>query len=289
MSRPISPYYPPRARWYSHVILLWQSLRRRVWLDRLHLPGGIPLSMFLAGIIIPGMAFIVRKERAVGFAVLVAYVLLTATFFFRLGHPIANFAFGLMLSLHVSSILFLLGAWLAHVRLVLRLTTGFCLLLVVGFGIYVPLRDQLQEKWFIPLRIGENVVVVQTFSSSSSVRRGDWIAYDLRGGGNQGVIVRSGMGLCPVLAVAGDRVRFKTETFEVNGVARPRLPHMPVEGGLVIPEKHWFLWPEFAINNYAPAQLRTVDATILPLATVSESQFVGKPFGRWFWRQQNLQ
>ena len=39
----VLPYYPPRARWYARVFYLGNAIRRRFWLDRIHLqlPQGI--------------------------------------------------------------------------------------------------------------------------------------------------------------------------------------------------------------------------------------------------------
>ena len=87
---------------------------------------------------------------------------------------------------------------------------------------------------------------------------------------------------------AGDRVRFKAETIEVNGVASPRRAHMPTAGELVVSEKNWFIWPQFDISNRGNTAETVISAMMVRLATVSEEQFVGKPFKRWFWRRQHL-
>jgi hypothetical protein len=92
--------------------------------------------------------------------------------------------------------------------------------------------------------------------------------------------------LGPVLAVAGDRIRFTTEFYEVNGLSRQSLPHMPKTGETVVPEKNWFIWPEVAITGNGNAQEAVISNTMLQMATVAETQFVGKPFKRWFWRRQ---
>ena len=42
MNRVASSYYPPRARWYSPLLLLAAGLRRRLALDRIRLPTGVP-------------------------------------------------------------------------------------------------------------------------------------------------------------------------------------------------------------------------------------------------------
>jgi hypothetical protein len=295
MNRTHSPYDPPRARWYSPLVGASQRLHRRLGLDRLHLPDGVSAAAFTAGLLVPGLAFFVRKQRLIGQVVSLGYGVLALIFIVWLGHPIANLAFGLMLSAHVTSVTFLLNPWLAGSRFGFRLATGLILLLVIGVGLYVPLRQELEAKCFIPLRIKNDVVVVQTFSTPNSVNRGDWIAYSLdslsvgdahRQGG--AVRTQAGIGCRVVLGVAGDRVRFTPQTFEINGVAQPRLPHMPVEAEFVVPEKHWFIWPELAISNPANAAEAAISATLLQLATVSEAQFIGKPFKRWFWRRQTL-
>ena len=72
-------------------------------------------------------------------------------------------------------------------------------------------------------------------------------------------------------------------------LAFPRQAHMPSRGELVVPEKHWFLWPNLAINLHGNISEATADATLLRLALVGEEQFVGKPFERWLWRRQVMQ
>ena len=99
MNRIDSPYYPPRARWFSPVFGLMQAIRRRTGLDRLHLPDEISAFAFIASLLVPGIAFVVRKERLIGRAILLGYGLLALVFIVWLGYPVANIVFGLMLSL----------------------------------------------------------------------------------------------------------------------------------------------------------------------------------------------
>ena len=100
------------------------------------------------------------------------------------------------------------------------------------------------------------------------------------------VWVRAGFGWGPVLAMAGDRVEFSTNAFTVNGISHPLLPHMPVRRDGSVPENHWFVWPEFGISGHGNVGEGAISAMMLQLAMVSENQFVGKPFKRWFWRRQ---
>jgi hypothetical protein len=107
---------------------------------------------------------------------------------------------------------------------------------------------------------------------------------DAHGGG--AVQVESGFGYGPVLATAGDRVEFSTNSFSVNGVTRPLLRYMPTAGEVVVPEKHWFVWPELAISINRNVGDAAISDVMLKLAVVPESRFIGRPFKHWFGRRQ---
>ena len=288
MKRIESPYYPPRASWYSPLLRVGHAARRVIWIDRIHLPDGISLRAFLLSLLLPGYAFVARRERLIGRVIMGCYAFLTLAFMVWLGSPLANIGFGLMLSLHVSSIIFLLNPWLVKARFLFRIASGLMVLLVVGGGFYTPICAQLETKWLLPLRIDERVIIVQTFAARHSIKSGDWVAYSLAAERSTGLYAQAGLGLRPVLAVAGDRIRFTAVAFEVNGIANPRLPHMPTTGELVVPEKNWFLWPELAISNRGNATESAISTAMLQLALVSETQFIGKPFKRWFGRRQKF-
>jgi len=285
----LSPYYPPRALWYSPLFRISDAFRRIAWLDRIHLPDAMSWGTFLAALLIPGLAFWLRRERLISQAVVAVYVLLAAVFILWMGHSIANIAFGLMLSLHATSIMFLCGPWLAQVRFLFRLLTGVAVLLVLGGLIYAPIRSQVQNRWLMPLRVRQQVVIVQTFSRAITVGRGDWIAYRIEGDRLNGAIVQAGLGLRPVIALPGDQVVFSPEACWVNGVPTPRLEGMPDRGGLLVPENHWFIWPDRVITLRGHAAQAAADAALLHMSDVDQQQFVGKSFKRWFWRRQNLQ
>ena len=105
---------------------------------------------------------------------------------------------------------------------------------------------------------------------------------------NEAVYVEGGFGWGPVLAVAGDRVEFSTNHLIINGRAGSLLAHMPAVGELVVPEKHWFVWPEFEMVGHGNVGEANISAMMMELATIFESQFVGRPFKHWFGRRQNL-
>lgn len=289
MSKPALPYYPPRAKWYSPLFQLGDGLRRRTHLDRIRLPEGITLGGLFKSVWWPGIAFCVRGERLIGAAIICGSAVLAGIFIVWLGHTVANIAFGLLLSAHVISLVFLFSPWLAGERFRVRLGAVFALLLLLGLFVYAPLRNLFQARCLMPVRTNERVVIVQRFASARAVQRGDWIAYKVASGrAAPGVWVREGLGLGPVLAVGGDQIRFQTNGFAVNGILRPSLPHMPRSGEVLVSKNHWFVWPDLAITAAGNAGEPLISTTMLQLAIISETNYLGKPFKRWFWRRQLL-
>jgi hypothetical protein len=287
-----SSYYPPRARWYRGIFYIGFALRRALCLEKMHLPAGVSPFQFVVSLSVPGFSFIARGRRMLGWSWLAAYGLLGLILLAALGSPLATFALGLAISAHAISIFHLELQWLQDSGFGAKVLCALLTLLVVGLGIYWPAMHYVGQHWFMPLRVRNQVVIVQRGSSNYSARRGDRVMYSLEGGvsgdahGGGAVRVAAGFGYGPVLAVAGDRVEFSTNTFSVNGVARPLLPDMPTGGGVVVPEKHWFVWPELDINRNGNVSEADISGAMLRLAVVPESRFIGRPFKHWFGRRQ---
>jgi hypothetical protein len=287
-----SPYYPPRARWYSFFLSFGGTIRRRLALDRIHLPREMALVGLVAGFLVPGLAVYIRGPRLWGKTVLAGCGLLLLIFIVGFGHPVGNFAFGLLLSIHVSGFVYYCSPLLLEASLRSRLLFTLLTMMALGLLIYLPIRNAVLQRWLVPLHVRGNVVIVQRLAAPDDIKRGDWVMYSQNNGetgdAHHGgaVWVRAGFGCGPVLAVGGDRVEFSTNAFRVNGEARPLLPHMPNSGTLTVPEKHWFIWPEFDIYAHGNVGEANVSAIMLQMATVSQKQFIGKPFKRWLWRRQ---
>jgi hypothetical protein len=287
-----SPYYPPRAGWYGPLLSFGGAIRRRLALDRIHLPSRMTFSGLAASLLVPGLAVHLRGPRLLGKAALIGCGLLALSFVVWFGHPAGNFAFGLLLSLHTTGFVYYCSPLLRNEPFQSRLCFTLLSLIAIGGLFYAPVRIVIQRQWLMPLRVRGNVVIVHRVGAPHDIKRGDWIMYSLsedwEGEAHHGgmVWVRAGFGWGPVLALAGDRVVFSTNSFTVNGEARPLMPHMPGDGAVVVPEKHWFVWPELDISGHGNVSEANISATMLRLATVSESEFIGKPFKRWFWRRQ---
>ena len=290
-----SPYYPPRQRWYGRVYYWGLATRRRLALDRIHLPEETTFGGIILGILIPGLAVYIRGPRLWGKIALSACAILFLLFIVWLGYPLANFAFGLLIAIHASGFAYYCSSVLREKELFARI--GYTLGLVIAFGLllYAPLRSIIQARWLMPMSRNGNVVIVDKSAFAGGVKRGEWVMYLLSGleAGNAhreggAVRIQAGFGFGPVLAMAGDRVSFATNSFTVNGVERTPLPHMPRSGELIVPENNWFIWPELGISGHGNTSETVISAMMLQLATVPEDQFVGKPFKRWFWRKQIL-
>ncbi len=288
-----SPYYPPRAGWYSPLFAFGASVRRRLALDRIHLPQRMTVIGLVASFLVPGMGIYLRGPRLWRWAGFAGCGLLMLAFLAGFGYPAGNMAFGLLLSVHVTGFVYYCKPLLANEPLQSRLAFTLFFLIAIGLLVYLPARSFIQQRWLTPLYVRGNVVIVQRLAGPHGIQRGDWIKYSLKdsgmteyGGGM--VQVRNGYCWGPVLAGAGDRVVFSADSFRVNGEARPLLPHMPGSGEVVVPEKHWFVWPELDISGHGYIGEGAISSTMVQLATVSEKQVVGigKPLQHWFWRRQ---
>lgn len=289
-----STYYPPRARWYSVFFYFGNAVRRRLALDRLTLPRGVKWSELCVGGLVPGLAVYLRGPKLWGQAALTAWAALFLFYIVGLGHPVANFAFGLMISIHSTGLIYYCNPILAKESFPARIGVTLVVLIAIGLGLYLPARNLVQAHWLVPLQMNGRVVVVQRMFQLPVIKRGDWVAYNFEenatGHNYHGGVVQlhTGMGLGPVLALAGDQVVFSNNLFSVNGIWQTNLPHMPSSGELVVSENHWFIWPNLGISGHGNVGEARISSALLGLSDVAEANFWGRPFQRWFWRKQTL-
>jgi hypothetical protein len=208
-----------------------------------------------------------------------------------LGFPAASICYGLLISIHAISIAFLEGVWLKESRFSVRLGAALCTLVAVWGLIYAPLIRFVEQHWLLPLRVGDRVLIVHRGVAPKSIKRGDRVAYEISGDRVSSdrevpVLLGSGLGVDPVLALPGDRLRFTRQAVFVNGQAFPLAPHMPVEGEWVMPEKVWFIWPSLGIGGHGRVTEGSISATMQQAAMVTQNQIIGRPFRRWFGRRQ---
>lgn len=286
----LSPYYPPRARWYGSAFYWGHRLFARLGMKEIPLPEDITLGGLLGGFFVPGLAVYFRKPGWLGKGALLLCGLYLAVFIIWLGYPVAGLAFGALLSTHTSGFVYYCTPLLEG-SLSSRLLCTVLIMVALGLLVYLPAREALEDYALMPLVVNGNVVVVKR-DSPRNVHRGDNVAYNLleqfSANRSEDTAVRVDAGVCfgPVLAMPGDKIEFFAHTFTVNGIVQHHLVSMPTSGHLVVPEKHWFIWPDLGINEYRGAREVDIAVTLRQLALVSEEQLIGKPFQKWFWRRQ---
>jgi len=281
-------YYPPRARWYSPAFYFCSWLRRRLHLDGIRLPSSASIRRVSLSLLLPGFAFVASGQQPIARAIFSSYALAATVFLLWLGYSISSLALGVMISLHVSSVLHLIGRQSLKLGFRWRVVLSMMTFSMVYLGIYYPLQRQFENHVAMPMRVGNKVVMVRTRQSAASVKRGDWIAYRIEPRLVDHFYLAGGLGFGRVLAVAGDRIVFTPQTAQVNGVVFARRLYMPDNETWVVPEKHWFIWPESAISISGNPQNDAITRLMRESALVGQPEFVGRPLRRWFWRRQTL-
>src|SRR5262245_47644898 len=96
-------YYPPRADRYSRIRY---RLRKLLLLGRRLSPTTVSLREIALSLVIPGFSFR-AYGLVIGNLVIAAYAVCALLFFIWIGYPAGMWAFAGMLSIHVSSVAFI--------------------------------------------------------------------------------------------------------------------------------------------------------------------------------------
>jgi len=281
-----SSYYPPRSRLPTRLVAPWFELKRLVRLDRIPAPGGISPLQWLLTLVVPAWAFVAMGRPGVARLAFAAYGTAFFLFVVFLGQLVANVSFGLLIAIHAMSLVWFVRMWIDRPPLWFRLALTGTVLLVVWQAIYSPIFRYIDANWFTPLSTSKGVVVIHRAKTPESVRIGDLAAYQIAAERTGNVSLQDGFGFNRVLAKGGDKVEFTPRAVLVNGEPRPRNIGMPLSGSLIVPEKHWFIWPNFDIELAGSATEQMGNSIWLRVAVVSESDYIGKPFRCWFGRRQ---
>ena len=287
MSGITSPYYPPRERCHRRpsreLARLLQKLRGLI---------DAPMDIFswrhvVLSLLLPGHAFVHSDWPRSGRGLQLAYALGLLVFFSTLGQSAADVAFGLLIAAHAASVLHLVTLVAGRPGLGFRFFVGLGVWGAVSLGVYFPLRHAMLEHWLLPLKIEDEVLVVNRRTSLTSIQPGDLLAFRIEHRGGQEVSIGGGFGVDEVIARPGDQVRITPWLVQVNGRTQSRRPHMPRQAEFTLAQKQWFVWPRLAINSPRIADARLADAW-LRLGMIDETQILGRPFRHWFGRPQSL-
>jgi hypothetical protein len=287
-SQDASPYYPPRERWYTPLWYPWHRCQRLFHLEPITDGFHLPAHKLLLGMAVPGLPWLWYGRPLFSLVAAAGYCLSALVFLIWIGHAVGTLALATMMSIHTSGILYMNRQLTPEVELWKRIAWSVAVFAMVSLLVYQPLRRQMERRWIMPLRVGERVLVVNTSTSPRLVKRGDWVAYRIDGLYADRTLVRGGYGVGQVLAQAGDRISFLTNSYSVNQEPRPRQPHMPTNKDVVVSDGHWFIWPNMDITLPGHGEPGVVDDTLAQLAMVPETNFVGAPYRHWWWRRQIL-
>jgi hypothetical protein len=228
----------------------------RLALDRIRLPKNMTVGGMILSLFIPGLAIQIRSPRFWGKIALSVCAFLFLVFIVWLGYPLGNCAFSLMLSIHATGFLYYCGPDLLGRSLSHRIIFTLLVLTGIGLGFYLPIQHTIQTHWLMPLRNGNQVIIISVQGEPAPLKRGDWAAFT----NEKGVLFGRIVGL------GGDQV-----------------------DSITVPENHWLIHTELAKRYYHDASFVSYRSDIVEqLTIVSREEFVGKPFRRWFWRKQIL-
>ena len=278
-------YYPPRATWRSRFYYPLHQMLRATRLDRIPLPENVKLGPFLIAFFVPGLVFFQLRNPMVGRLIFFLYPLCLATAVVALGHTLSGMAYGLMISMHATSGVTALTHWFRPETVAERVKLALLAPLFLATVIYFPVFRAVDAWCFGAYRTPQQVLVAVRGVDARGVHRGDWVSVRLEDQFGQGYRVHGGVGVGPVLALAGDRVQFLSRVILVNGKVVPKARLMPSQGEFVVPEKSCFVWSEMEVlaNNNRAINLSDL---ALKNSVVTWGQLTGRVPQHWFGLQQ---
>lgn len=280
-----SAYYPPRAGRLRVPRRAIQAMRLVRCLERIRLPSVHNARRTLAAVLIPGLAFHYSGPRIVAKIIWIALPILLVAFLVGLGTFVAEVAFTLVISAHVTSVSHLMRPLMIRNRIWLQLVFGVVMFIGASVLVYIPARNWFHNHVAMPFTIRGQVIVINPRADVASIERGDLVAYRMGDWSYQNIVVREGMGLQPVLGLPGDRLVFRDGTVQINRSIHALSASSREWGTEVVPGFCWFIWPELEVSNRG-VNPGAVQQAIRGLAMVDQERFIGRPYRWWFFRRQ---
>jgi hypothetical protein len=261
---------------------------------------------FLAALI-PGRGYALLGQRTLGRVFLAGWWLSAVATVILLCHPTMGWFLGGMASCHSSGLAFLMlrqhEANQGHpASLAERILLPLVCWAIYYWLVYLPGFDQFRLRVATPLRITtEDQTMAAVFNPRvrvSKVERGDLIAFHQEGFRIQpqeeiAWVFAPGPTFGRVFGLPGDRIVFTPKLVRVNGREVPRLEGMPIEGEQVVEPGQWFVWPTVRVPRQGVmvgGVRRNAEAPFAEafhrMSAVRHSDFLGRVYGRWFFRDQ---
>ncbi|MBX3731260.1 MAG: hypothetical protein KF791_01555 [Verrucomicrobiae bacterium] len=294
-----SSYYPPRARdrWLPQGFagpLGWAGIQLCRLYDRLPLAtnaGGLTVLQFLLAVLLPGYGYAAlgrRRLAGIHFGVWLASALVVLIFLGRAW--MTGFALGAMASAHTSGLGYVMlreragNPDVPALTLTWRIGLPLALWFLALWIVYLPGLTAFQNQFARPLWVQGRLVIVKPRAGWDLLKPGSVIAYRLTGWRSGEFVFRDGLGLGPVIALAGERVEFLPDGVRVGLRRGPLQPWMPVGAALTVWADAVFVWPQFDVR--AIGQSGIAEQIYLDSAKVTRANFIGRPYQRWFFHRQ---
>ncbi|MEI6715090.1 MAG: hypothetical protein WCO60_15125 [Verrucomicrobiota bacterium] len=240
--------------------------------------------------LIPGLRLLDAGYYPAGRLVWWTWLSLSLIALVWIGRPLGNTAYALMISLHASSLIFLLTSQSPQQRILRRILQPLLIVLLLAQVIYPLAGYPIRHYWLLPLALNGKHILINRLDGADSIKRGDYVAYKIDERNRAGILRIGGYAFEKIIAGPSDRIVFETQTFTVNGESFPTIRGMPQRGSRVVPEGSWFIWPteSFQINRggHDPFNIGEngfLEKLLLGLAIVPNTNIIGKPFNNWLW------
>ena len=280
-------FYPPRAGRFSRFWYFWFRLKQVTVWRRMARPEILSEEDQLLSLVLPGYIFVALGFRKTGIAFIVGYFITLIVTLAAIGMPQAAFGWGLMLSAQAICILHLLVIRSrGNISLLHRIGMAFLVIAALAGLVYMPVHHLVAKYVAAPLYTNREFIVVNPRSDPDDIRLGDTVAYHVEPDAGRGYRIEEGANYGKVLAEEGDRVVFFSDRVEVNGIPHAPLRGMPHEGEITVEPGSWFIWPAFIFSFQFPANI-DIPTILRDNAIVSKELLIGKPYTRWFMRDQS--
>ena len=283
-----SPYYPPRAglaRYFFRVCDLVRFALQRTQLLPDH-DIDPPPAGFLRDCLVPGYGFrLAGWDRAAKIA-LRCWIVAFFAYFIFIGRGVGTLVFGVMMSIHSTSLVCAISRVWPQRLLFTRLLIAFTTAVGLYVALYGPALGLLQRSFIMPIWAHGGLYVINRTPWGQELRRGDLVAYRIEEqSGN--VRVRRGSGIDRVLALSGDVVEFTKTDLRINGVVHPKVDDMPSAGRVTVPKDGFFVWPTLRVTTQIGIRSARIRQEKVALGTLHKEEMLGKPIGVRLWHTRN--
>ncbi|MGV3533064.1 MAG: S26 family signal peptidase [Chthoniobacteraceae bacterium] len=283
-----SPYYPPRAglgRYFFKICDVLRLAIQRTQLATDHDIAPAPAG-FLRDCLVPGYGFRLAGWDQAARIAFSCWIVAFLAYFIFIGRGVGTLAFGVMMSIHATSVVCAISrVWpqrLLGIRLLIALTTALALYVTV----YGPALGALQRSFIMPIWSHGGLYVINRTPWGQELERGDLVAYRIHV--ERGYIrVQDGTGIDRILGLPGEIVEFTKTSVRINGQEHPREPDMPTSGRIALAPDTWFVWPTVSTTLHGNAPPSWASRGKVALGKISQEEILGKPIGLRIWRTRN--